>query len=193
MNKIVDRFLYESLVTDEVLAKLEREVTECLKPFLGTCMTQHTLSALEAAVKNRLDALVCEEQLPDCIGYFTFFQDNTYRPSKLITFYNKPFFRKTPQYSVGYTCYDIEEGTLYKYVVKEGRQKGDLIVYTVEYMEVKDKTSKAYGTCLNMLEWDLESKYPSISAAKDAKKDRIMCAVEKCMKEIAEIDSIEED
>lgn len=193
MDKIVDRFLYESLVTDEVLAKVEREVTECLKPFLGTCMTQHTLSALEAAVKNRLDDLVRTEQLPDCIGYFTFFQDNTYQPSKLITVYNKPFFRKTPKYSVGYTCYDIEESTLYKYVVKEGRQKGDSIVYTVEYMEAKDKASKAYGTCLNMLEWDLESKYHSISAAKDAKKDRIMCAVEKCMEAIAEIDSIEED
>ncbi len=42
-NKIVDRILYESLVTDEVLAKVEKIVTDSLKPFLNTPITPHTI------------------------------------------------------------------------------------------------------------------------------------------------------
>ena len=168
MTKIVDRFLYESLVTDEVLAKLEREVTDCLKPFLGTCMTQYTLPALEAAVKNRLDNLIRTEQLPECIGYFTFLVNNLH-PFKVELFYHKPYFKRTPKYRDGYTCYGIEDEKLYKYVIKNSWQENDLIVCSVEKTDIKDPQN---SEAISMLEWDLENNHSSIVEARNATRTR---------------------
>lgn len=167
-NKIVDRFLYEALVTEEVLVKLEREVTACLKPFLGTCMTQNTLPALEATVKNRLDDLIRAEQLPECVGHFTFLVDSLY-PTKITTFYHKPYFRKTPKYENGYTCYGIEDEKLYKYIIKKSWQENDLIVCSVEKTDLKEPQN---SESVSMLEWDIDNTYPSIVEAQNAIRTR---------------------
>lgn len=167
-NKIVDRILYESLVTDEVLAKLEREVTECLKPFLGTCITYETIESLKNALKCRMDELIYTKQLPDCIGSFSFAQKLN-DPSKIELFYHKPYFRKTPKYIDGYTCYGIEDGKSYKYVIKNSWQERDLIICSVEKTDIKNPQN---SETISMLEWDIENNHPSIDEARNAIRTR---------------------
>lgn len=187
-NKIVDRFLYEALVTDELLAKVEKIVTDSLKPFLGTLINPHTVAAVEGTIKNKLDELTRLEEIPDCFGYFYCAKDIN-SPSKIDVYYRKPYFKKTPTYKKGHTRYGIEDGVLYKHVVKEMWQETEYIVYRVE------TTNMRKGTTITerMMEYMLATKYHSIAAAKEAERNYIQNNIDDLMEDLVEIDSIEED
>jgi hypothetical protein len=187
-NKIVDRFLYEALVTDELLAKVEKIVTDSLKPFLGTLINPHTVAAVEGTIKNKLDELTRLEEIPDCFGYFYCAKDIN-SPSKIDVYYRKPYFKKTPTYKKGHTRYGIEDEVAYKYVVKEMWQEAEYIVYRVE------TTNMRKGTTITerMMEYVLMNKYHSISAAKEAERSYVQDRIDGLMAYLAGIDKIEED
>jgi len=187
MNKIVDRSLYEALVTDELLAKVEKIVTDSLKPFLGTLINPHTVAAVEGAIKNKLDELTRLEEIPDCFGYFYCAKDIN-DPSKIDVYYRKPYFTKTPTYKKGHTGYSIEDGVLYKYVVKERWQETEYIMYRVETTNMKKNTNITE----QMMEYELATKYHSITAAKEAERNYIQNNIDDLMEDLDEIDSIEE-
>lgn len=187
-NKIVDRFLYEALVTDELLAKVEKIVTDSLKPFLGTLINPHTVAAVEGTIKSKLDELTRLEEIPDCFGYFYCAKDIN-NPSKIDVYYRKPYFKTTPAYKKGHTRYGIEDGVLYKHVVKEMWQETEYIVYRVETTNMKKNTTITE----RMMEYVLMNKYHSIAAAKEAERNYIQNNIDDLMEDLVEIDSIEED
>ena len=188
MTKIVDRFLYESLVTDELLAKVEKIVTNSLKPFLNTLINPHTIAAVEENIKSKLDELTYSGEIPDCFGYFYCAQD-IYNPSKIDIYYRKPYFRKIPAYAKGCTKYSIEYGVLYRYVIKEVWQEKEYIMYKVETTDMK--TNKTITE--HMMEYNLLYKYPSISAAKEAERNHVQSEIDHLMEKMDELASIEED
>lgn len=187
-NKIVDRILYESLVTDELLVKVEKIVTDSLKPFLGTLINPHTVAAVEGTIKSKLDELMRLEEIPDCFGSFYCAKDIN-DPSKIDVYYRKPYFTKTPTYSKGHTRYSIEDGVLYRYVVKEMWQEKEYIMYKVETTDMK--TNKTITE--QMMEYNLLYKYPSISDAKEAERNYVQSEIDHLMEKMDELDSIEED
>jgi len=176
MSKIVFEPEYNSLVTSELISKVTNEL--CLKlknTFDKILLVSGTrdLSSIEIFIRNYLEQLRYEDIIPECYGtYSVTFDINT---GTLDLNYKKPFFKRLPLYSVGYTFYTIDMNDTFnnyitKYTIKNFKQVDNIIIYTCVY-QYGDNTPRQDS--IAEYNFTYINHYSTFSAAKKALDSKI--------------------
>lgn len=136
MSKVVSELEYNNLVTEDLINKVSNDLQEkLLSTFTKYFIDGSTLLEIKDFINNYLQNLELAGTIPSCYGsYSAGFNGHT---RELVLNYEKPFFRKTPLYAIGYMCYvvDIDDLCGYcikKFTVKQYEQSYDYLLYTVD-------------------------------------------------------------
>lgn len=183
MSKIVSEFEYNSLVTPELITQISNDILiELEKTFKGICIkdfksfipeTVSSMMDVASFIEVYLNQLECKGIIPECFGTFiSSFDKNT---QTLNITYEKPFFKRLPLYSVGYTFYTIDVNDTFnnyitKYTIKDFKQVDNIIIYTCVY-QYGDTTPKQDS--IAEYNFTYIKHYSTFSAAKKALDSKI--------------------